>query len=250
MKIIYDADSLMWRFGFAFEAKTSENPFSQVDVEGCERALKGHLSSIKRRLNATDMVLVFSSPRCFRYDLFPGYKGNRRQARPSLYSGMQRYLKDNWHWECWDRLEADDTTALLAWNKPNTIMVSCDKDLLTVPGLHYNPSKGIDEPIRLITPFDGMVNHMYQTVMGDVVDNIPGCKGVGPKSPYVDQLLTSETPEELWCNTLTPFLEKGFSEDEVLLSARLTYILCQPDDYREGKIRLWRPTDLLWGKQC
>jgi 5'-3' exonuclease len=54
--------------------------------------------------------------------------------------------------------------------------VSIDKDLLQVPGMHYNWVR--DEKI-LVTPEVGLRKLYQQVLTGDGTDNIPGIYGIG-----------------------------------------------------------------------
>jgi 5'-3' exonuclease len=55
------------------------------------------------------------------------------------------------------------------------IICSLDKDLLQVPGRHYNFVK---QEFRTISPIEGRFNFYWQFIMGDKSDNIMGYDGV------------------------------------------------------------------------
>lgn len=54
------------------------------------------------------------------------------------------------------------------------ICVSLDKDLLQIPGWHYNFVK---EEQRFVSPFDGLRSFYGQIIAGDGADNIPSFDG-------------------------------------------------------------------------
>ena len=54
------------------------------------------------------------------------------------------------------------------------IICSLDKDLLQVPGKHFNFVKS---EFRTISPIEGTFNFYWQFIMGDVSDNIFGFDG-------------------------------------------------------------------------
>lgn len=54
------------------------------------------------------------------------------------------------------------------------IICSLDKDLLQVPGRHYNFVKA---EFKTISPIEGRFNFYWQFIMGDVSDNIFGFDG-------------------------------------------------------------------------
>ena len=93
-----------------------------------------------------------------------------------------------------DRLEADDVLAIR--NKQlnelgvSNVIVSVDKDLLQIPGVHYNPIK---DEIQSITEFSASYNFWKQVLMGDVTDGIYGISGVGPKT--AEKILASRSSD-------------------------------------------------------
>jgi hypothetical protein len=94
------------------------------------------------------------------------------------------------------RIEADDLIAIRAeqLGMDNCIIVSPDKDLNTIPGLHFDynrkPSKEVDEyGNRIQNPMRGMYeisiqeaeyNFYIQMLTGDKADDIEGLAGIGP----------------------------------------------------------------------
>ena len=61
--------------------------------------------------------------------------------------------------------------------KEPCVIVSLDKDLKQVPGLHYNFVK---KEFDTVTPQQGLINFYTQFLVGDTSDNIRGCTGIGP----------------------------------------------------------------------
>ncbi len=55
--------------------------------------------------------------------------------------------------------------------------MSIDKDLLQVPGWHFNFRKN---EYHFITELQGSYNLYTQVLTGDNADNIPGLPGIGP----------------------------------------------------------------------
>jgi 5'-3' exonuclease len=74
--------------------------------------------------------------------------------------------------------EAEDEVSIQACNLglDNYIIVGNDKDLLQIPGKHYNWVKGESFTITDMEAWDAL---WMQVLMGDRVDNIPGCWGMG-----------------------------------------------------------------------
>ncbi len=109
------------------------------------------------------------------------YKGNRDQPKPHWYQQIRNYLTDHWHAEVITGREADDECSILANSvegSPHVVTIaSIDKDLLQIPGWHYNYHK---KTFEYVTKKQGKRFFWQQVLQGDNTDNIPGCFRVGP----------------------------------------------------------------------
>ena len=74
-----------------------------------------------------------------------------------------------------DGYEADDALGMESRQK-NTIICSIDKDLLQLPGIHYN---FVRREVKEVDDFSGAVSFYTQLLCGDPTDNIRGCPGIG-----------------------------------------------------------------------
>jgi len=105
------------------------------------------------------------------------YKGHRKEAeKPNWYTEIREYLVDNWNTQLIVGMEADDALAIaqveLNAQGIYTVLVTEDKDLRQVPGLHMTPRRmGV---IDTITEAEGHYNLWKQVLTGDKTDNIPG----------------------------------------------------------------------------
>ena len=94
------------------------------------------------------------------------------------FEAVKRYIIQKFNAEEVHGIEADDACAMAQYADPeNTCIASNDKDLLMVPGNHYNWQKKIHQ---FITEDQGDVNFYIQLCTGDGTDNIYGLRGVGP----------------------------------------------------------------------
>lgn len=123
------------------------------------------------------------------------YKGTRKGEKPFHFDNITAYLVANYDCRISNGLEADDLMALEQVQRAGeTIICTRDKDLRMVPGWHYGwecgkqPSFGpelVDSKgwLRLNEKGDvkgvGLKFFFYQMLVGDTVDNIPGCPKVG-----------------------------------------------------------------------
>jgi 5'-3' exonuclease len=73
--------------------------------------------------------------------------------------------------------EADDSLGIAQSWMTDTIICSIDKDLLQIPGKHYNFVK---KEFLDVSRIEGLQHFFKQILIGDTADNIGGCKGIGP----------------------------------------------------------------------
>lgn len=124
------------------------------------------------------------------------YKGTRVEQKPFHFNNLTAYLFANYDYCLSNGLEADDLLAIEQCGRNDTIICTRDKDLRMVPGWHFGwecgaqPSFGpelVDARGWLRLDDKGKVRGVglkfffYQMLVGDTVDNIPGCPGTGPK---------------------------------------------------------------------
>jgi 5'-3' exonuclease len=127
---------------------------------------------------ATEYLLFLTSGKNYRYHIYHGYKANRIGIEPprQMYFAKQ-YLKSlPGVFEC-TTIEADDAVSICA-NKfqGNSIICSPDKDILMLPGRHFNYRKMefVDQSIS-----DYLYAFWTSVIVGDTTDNIKGIPGCG-----------------------------------------------------------------------
>jgi 5'-3' exonuclease len=146
--------------------------------------IKHSLAAIMGDSGASDMAIYLSEGENFRHKkaTLAGYKANRKAPKPYHYEAAREYLIDVHGAEVCTSIEADDA---LAMNQTeDTVICSIDKDLLQVPGRHYNwttkDEKGVQVGSkRRISERHGLERLWAQVLTGDKTDNIPGIKGIG-----------------------------------------------------------------------
>jgi len=152
----------------------------EADLEICLLRLDRMVREIIHVTEADEYRIFLSGEENFRYKLYPEYKANRKDiVRPKWLQNCREFLVTNWNAELADNCEADDMLGLNQDYYDNTtIICSIDKDLLQIPGRHYNFVK--DEWYE-ISLKGGLYSFYTQLLTGDRSDNIPGVKGLGPK---------------------------------------------------------------------
>lgn len=146
-------------------------------IQNCLHAVKVQLSGIKSR-GGKDAHFFLGGKNNFRLKIDPEYKANRiNNQKPVYYQEIRDYMVKQFGAEIVDNMEADDICAML--QTEDTIIVSGDKDLLQVPGWHFNPTKP-DLGLQFSTPLHSARVFYESMLTGDATDNIKGL-GVVPE---------------------------------------------------------------------
>ena len=182
-------------------------------------------------------VLCWSHKNNFRKKFWPDYKMNRKdQRKPLCLKRVREKLGQIYQYNIeQDGYEADDIIGEFItckdpyaklWGldeKVNTqnnraVCVTIDKDLQTVPGLHY-----IKDELVEITEEQADFTWMCQTIAGDSVDNIEGIKGMGMKR--ASKLLEGTSSlTDLWELVSKEYKKHDHTVDYAKINARLTRI--------------------------
>lgn len=231
-----------------------------TDKQGAEDYLVAALSHYREVLGAGRVIVCLSDTDNWRKKLWPNYKANRKDiARPLLLEHCKKFMSERHESIVWPRLEADDVMGILAQTIPNSVIVSVDKDMKSVPCRLYNPMHPEDGVVD-IDIFDAFRWHMIQTLMGDPVDGFKGCPGIGPKKatkiidanlsrPSLERCSAADAAFDLheerkraWKAVVETYESKGLTAEDALLNARLAYILREPREYnrKTAKLRLWQ----------
>lgn len=211
-------------------------------------AAEAELDRLIDHLKPDELIIClsddFSSFRKDRVD--KSYKELRGGSeRPVHLYDIKDWLRSEYVTEERQALEADDVMGILATDPSRTderIIVSMDKDMMTVPGRLYRPQlqTGKKPVILDIAPLEAIRFHFWQTIVGDPTDGYPGARGVGKLSPYAQDVLEAEDELEAWEEVLMAFASVGLTEEDAVRQARLARIL-QFGDYNGRSPILWLP---------
>lgn len=238
----------------AFLSDEPEGTVHQIDKVVEAEPLNHATFLVDRMLNTIDTNLTQAGVEFERLELFltgqgnfreelatiRPYKGNRdASAKPYHYKSIRRYMANKWGAKIVDGCEADDMVAsIMYWNK-DAILVGIDKDLLTIPGRHYNFRKKV---LFEVSKQEALVNFYRQLIVGDPVDNILGAYKAGPAK--AEALAPEWTEVEMYEYTLglyarglemknCPYANLS-AEAALLENARLLHLKRDEDD-------IWAP---------
>jgi DNA polymerase-1 len=157
---------------YAFRvACTTENDNEAIAVYRVNEMIENTLAEVE----ASEYKLFLTSPDNFRKHVYPEYKANRTATKPKHLQFLKDYLVESWQGQVAERMEADDYLGIN--QHESSIICSIDKDLLQVPGKHYNIVK---KEFYEVDEETGFRNFYTQLLTGDTSDNIKGIAGIGP----------------------------------------------------------------------
>ena len=272
--VLIDADILAFQIASSQEEVYNFNGEHVLysDLNAGTREVDNAIAYILDIVDADQAALFLTGSNNVRKDVLPTYKENRKGTRrPMILSGLREYMIENFKL-CFieDILEGDDLIGIHATkpHKGERVIYSADKDLKTVPGLHWDADDG---EIIEISHHDADRMFFSQILTGDPTDNYAGCPGVGAvaASEMLDdpfkwvqhtRVLKSgpnkgqervewkKEPVEvrnfidLWLCIVSAYEKVGLTEKDALQQARCARILRHGEyDFEQGKVNLWVP---------
>ena len=246
-----DADIVAYRSAFNAEKAvkwdedlwtlwSSEEEATHIAIDTITKIVEGFRDT--QRDPTVIPVLCWSHKNNFRKEIYPEYKMNRKdQRKPLCLKRIRERLGYVYQYNIeQDGYEADDIIGEFITAKDpyaklweveppvktqnnRAVCVTIDKDLQTVPGLHY-----IKDELVEITEEQADFTWMCQTIAGDTVDNIIGVKGLGMKR--AGKILQGvEELKYLWKLVVDTYIENDLTEEYAKINARLTRIQREGD---------------------
>ena len=237
--LLIDSDFLAYKaaqaceigIDFGEDVIIAQSQFSEV-----LKVFHNELNKVTKAMMEDNFILYFSSTKNFRKKIYPDYKGHRMKRKPLGYKRLVNYCRENHNFKLIEGLEADDTIGIEAtrFADPNNIIVSPDKDMRQIPSTLWDMKNDVVE----ITKDDGDRWHLIQSLSGDPTDGYSGCPGIGVKR--ASELLDKN--ENKWEAVCKAYRDRGLSDDDALLNARLAKILQKEDfDHDRNQPILWTP---------
>jgi DNA polymerase-1 len=209
-------------------AASAENDDLDIAKIRCDNLL----DTILREVNATEYRAFLSSGSNFRKTIYPEYKANRTADKPKHLDHLRTYAITQLNAEkAVESLEADDMMSIYQDKSgQSTIICSLDKDMLQVPGQHYQWEIGTSKWVRPAsfinqTELEGLRLFYEQCLKGDVSDNVKGIAKIGPVKAQ-KALEQCKTEQEMFDTVRTMYN----NDDEFLMNASCLWILRTLDD--------------------
>ncbi|UFX98385.1 5'-3' exonuclease [Candidatus Gromoviella agglomerans] len=192
MKIhIIDGYSMAFRAFYSFPSIINKHAFEIGGLIG----FISMISNFIKKIQPTHMLIVFDKGKSFRSEIYKDYKSTRKTAPTSVYAQLPFLRKicidTNIPFDEVPGFEADDVIASYCKrfneNGYQVCIVSPDKDLMQLVNATtfiLNPTKWEEFNEKDVFKKFGVTPNQIvdmQALTGDVSDNIPGAKGIGPK---------------------------------------------------------------------
>lgn len=188
--------------------------------------------------NPFDMMILVGGGGNFRYDIatIQPYKGNRSgNELPYHFNAVKDFVVETYNAKRVYGVEVDDALGILY--EDGDLIISQDKDLLQIPGKHYNPNSKKES---VVSEVEGLRSFYKQVLTGDASDSIPGLHGVGNSSSFVKEINKMESEKEMLDLVVRLYKQRFGSYYNLFLleNCRLLWLLRGYDD----EIPLWMIT--------
>lgn len=271
-KLLIDGDVLCYRAGFATDkskylvatqgeivcdqdsthcddmkaAKEAQTKFgyptyiwSRKETEPEDKALllvDVMLGDIRARYPEHKQVVYLSGVGNFRHSIATraSYKGNRSgAAQPAHMKAIRQHLIAKHGAILSHGEEADDLLGIAMSVTKDNICVSIDKDLLQVPGVHYDFVKKEE---TTVSAKEAVINFYSQVISGDSTDNVIGATGYGPVKAR-KALEGCRNPFDCWQAALAVYVKEWGDITGPLYAlecARLVFVRRKPGELWEA----------------
>lgn len=229
--VILDGDTIVY---IATYNRDDEELTPNKVINNCNSVF----TNLMKNTNSTKYCGFLTEGKSFRskVGIIKEYKGNRKDfVKPKYYNLCKAWLYDVLNFEFKYNYEADDL-CIMAHNSLkdiyNPIICSPDKDLRQVPGnfydYKYNKSFTINEQ-------EANYNFWFQVLVGDIIDNISGCKNIGKSKANV-LLSNIQNPWALRIIVFDQYI-KTYGEYQGIINFTENYRLCKMlDKTLEGEL--------------
>ena len=210
----------------------------RIEAESLGNAIHNIQTKIESILAATranTFIIYLTGNGNFRDELVSDYKANRDPShKPVHYKAMKEYMIEKMGAVLVEGQEADDAMSIEQVNSfEDTIICTIDKDLMMVPGSHYNWGK---ESVFEVSEREGEIFFYKQIITGDKgTDNISGLYHLTGKKA-TKKLLTPlddiMEEKEMWKYVKGLFVD--IPEETIITNARLLWMRRQENE-------MWEP---------
>lgn len=255
-----DADGVVYKVGHAINHLPLEQQY-KIYKTALRKTVDKYIEKANSVMSVGKIAFYTTSndKSNFRFELFPQYKANRiGTEKPAMYWQLREEFDLNYPCEVVEGYEADDKLSIEAHKryKKNKLylILSADKDLRMVPGLHYElgnaPVYEVHWPGALnlyrngsggkVVWGTGLKWFYFQLLVGDSIDNIT-CLDISDAEAF-DLLkphiywVTEDTDDSAWYQIVRDkYEEQNRTEQDLILNGQLLWMKTAEDE------PLWQP---------
>jgi 5'-3' exonuclease len=175
--LIIDGDTITFRM--AASCEPNKTKLERDPLHAAIHRIDGTMRNIFESTGADKYEFYIKGDGNFRKTLYPLYKANRTDKVPPMWlEDCREYVITKYNAKIVNDVEVDDMCGIRMSYLHTTdvvpVCVSLDKDLLQIPGKHYNFVK---QEFNTTTAVEGLRIFYKQIILGDLSDNVPGYDG-------------------------------------------------------------------------
>lgn len=176
-----EVEQFAYEHGIRHEDLRVEKCSDPADDGNILEDISNRVSNIVEEAGCSNFRMYLSGRNSFRKRLYEAYKANRENLqKPSKFNFVRDSLIHHYNAITVDDIEADDALGIThCARQDTTVICTIDKDLMMIPGHHYNWNK---KEVFDVYPHEAGYNFFIQLLTGDSSDNICGIKGVGKRT--------------------------------------------------------------------
>jgi len=240
---LLDGDLIAYRASASCEP-TKAKPFLEPPEVAIWR-LHDMIERICIATNSQDIECYIGGSDNFRYKIYPEYKANRTKEKPHYLEACREMLVTQYKATIVNGFETDDALGIAQTKYDgNSRICSLDKDLLQIPGYHYQWVNGL---FILVSPLEGLRTLYKQAILGDKSDNIKGFDGNLRSScpKFVAKLqepIDNMTEEkEMYEYVSSVYVNAANTVEALDINMQLLYVLRKEEEY-------WKPPNGVKGE--
>lgn len=255
---LLDADVICYQAAASAQRDYGDEIWS--DIKGAIEDAETQIFKEMEQADCEQVILVWSPKNGtnWRKLVMPMYKMHRKATpKPVCYQELRDEMSKRFDNVCVEYLEGDDLFHMLEKKIPDSVVVSIDKDMFTLPDVEYLRPHTMAFPAYTSRDYADYY-WLYQVLIGDSTDGYKGLLGCGPKkaekllSEYMEvgidvngQATHNFDFEGAWSAVVNAYKEKG--QMNWLEQAQMARIL-RDGDYcsKTKRVRLYNPDKEEW----
>lgn len=243
INMLVDADSIFFKVAYGATTEADLRKGYDDFCKKMEMTVQDKLCNMFDKDEHFNKYYAVKGTDNFRKKLSPDYKANRPTLDDDIrekLNYLHKHAVSKGARQA-DGMEADDLVSIWAHESRDHdeqyVICGIDKDLLQIPGNHYNYSK---DTWQFIDDDEAHLKLMLQCLTGDNADNIVGLKGIGPKK--AEKILAGVPKERRWNRVRAAWRGHGGSQNQLNVSYQLLRMLTSWEEHEDIRAHIYGET--------